>query len=172
MPKATIRDYEPDDGDELVLIVDISMIKDYRAGLFKAEKHTGYYLVKHSYWLVSETQTNRLVPVLVNLRKQQFKKADEEFAPGERVIITGGYIKRYFDNESAIQILDAADSLNNMVTEKNTSRLLRFFGATSPNNPALHPFGVGLKRKGNQQKLPVLGTMFVASKIERVESAT
>jgi hypothetical protein len=166
LPKSAIQDYEPDDDQEKNLTGQILMEQGYKSGLFK-EQHVLYFIIRHSYWLVRDEETGINLAVLVNLRKKQFGNAANEFQVGDRVRITGGYLKRNYGDEAAIKILELADSPGVDVHEKETRALLRFLGVTTTYSPYRHPFGLGLK-KDSVEKMQPTGVMLVAEEIEKV----
>lgn len=133
IPRSAIQDYEPDAGSDETITGELLMSLSFKSGGAKTQKAL-YYFIEHLYWLVRDQQTGFKVAVLVNGKKKQFRGAEMKHQTGDVVRVTGKYLKRRFDNEAAMKILDAADQVTVNVQEKKTRSDLRFLGITIPYN--------------------------------------
>ncbi|MBU1671998.1 MAG: hypothetical protein KKF41_07910 [Actinobacteria bacterium] len=167
VPRRAVRDFDPDDGTRVELRGTVVMRRDFRCGLFKEEKLALYFLIRHAYLLVEDPVTGMRAAVLVNLMKKQFKHSVDELGVGDRVTIEGAFMKRAFDNEAAIEVLEASNVTGDEIPEKKTSKVLQFFGGTTTYNPLLHPFGIGI-RNDSPELQPVVGTVLVADTLTEV----
>jgi preprotein translocase subunit YajC len=162
LPKLAIREYEPDDDLEVTVIGELVVARDYKQRLYRPKIPAVVVFLNHTYWVVRDEQTGLQVAALVNWRKKQFKKAREEFHVGDRVMITGGYIKRVFYSDAAAQVLDASDAISIAVPDKKKNAWLNFSG---PTVPPLNPFGL----RHSMAEEPPTGIMLVAQDIEKLE---